>query len=259
LNSSYEKGKIAEEIAEEWLQRKFKAFFSRKKLQVGWKLDGKPAMHNFDLVSEDGQIVAEVKSHQLTKSGNAPSGKISDTYKACFMLEKVSARKKFLILTDPKFYDIFKRYSDGKVSKKIEMMLLRKEIVERKPNSAKSISLQNKSEKSKRTDFGIFWSKLTSWLSNKQYIINWTVNSGEIGENFEAVYLGGNYINVYPESAGIQKVPKDDFKIIYENWDGYVAELIPRSHFVHGPIAQSRFTKYTISIIRQYMNCQSKN
>ena len=130
----------------------------------------------------------------------------------------------------------------------------------RKPSSVKPVPFQNKPEKSKRTDFGIFWSKLTSWLSNKQYIINWTVNSEEIGENFEPVYLGGgNYISVYPESARVQKVPKNDFKITYENWDGYVAELIPRSHFVHGPIAESRSTKYTISIIHQYMKCQSKN
>jgi hypothetical protein len=112
-------------------------------------------------------------------------------------------------------------------------MFLAKENVGRKTSSLKTMSLQHKKERSEKTDFEIFWSKLTSWLSNKQYIINWTVNSGEI--------------------------PKNDFKIIYKNWDGYVAGLIPRSHFVHGPIAKSRFTKYSISIIHQYMNCRLRN
>jgi len=258
LSSSYERGRKAEEIAKEWLQKKFNVSFSRKNLQVGLRSDGKPAMHNFDFVSEDNQMVAEVKSHQLTKSGNPPSGKISDTYKACFMLEKASARKKLLILTNPKFYEIFKRYSDGKISKEIEIVPLADGSVSNESSGVRVVSLQSKSEKPKKTDFDIFWTKLISWLSHRQHIINWTVKSGEIGEDFEAVHGGGNYIIIYPKSAGVQKVPKNDFRIIYENWNGYVAEAIPRSHFVHGPISKSRFTKYVISIIHQYTNYKRK-
>jgi len=210
-------------------------------------------MHSFDLVSEDGQIVAEVKSHQLTKSGNAPSGKISDTYKTCLMLEKVSARKKFLILTDSKFYEMFERYSNGKISKEIEIVFLANRNVE-KSNSAKTMSLQNTSDKSEKTDFDTFWYELTSWLSSKQHIINWTADKGEAGEDFEALHAGGNSIIAYPKSAGVQRIPKKDFKILYENWNGYVTGVIPRSHFVHGPIAGSRFTKYVISILHQCLS-----
>lgn len=76
-----------------------------------------------------------------------------------------------------------------------------------------------------------------------------------IGEDFEAMYAGGNYVVVYPKSAlRVQRVPKNDFKIVYEKWDEYVAELIPRFYFVKGPIACSRFSKYIISIIHQYLN-----
>lgn len=257
MNSSYERGKKAEEIGKEWLQKKFGFSFSKRNLQIGWKSDGKPAMHNFDFVSGDGQIVAEVKSHQLTRSGNVPSGKISDTYKACLMLEKVSAQKKFLILTDSKFYEIFKRYSDGKISKEIEIVLLANGNI-KKPNSVKTMSFRSKSKKLEKTNFDIFWSELTSCLSNKQHIINWTVDKGEIGEDFEALYAGGNYIIAYPKSAGVQKIPKKDFKIIYENWNGYVAGIIPRSHFAHGPIARSRFTKYILSILHQYTSCERR-
>ena len=165
MSSSYERGRKAEEAAKEWLQSKFEVSFSERDLQVGDKSDGKPAMHSFDLVSEDGQTVAEVKSHQLTKSGNIPSGKISDTYKACLMLEKVDARKKFLILTDSKFYDLFKRYSNGKISKQIEITLLSNEKCERRPSSVETRPLSSRIEVSEKDDFNIFWSKVASWLS----------------------------------------------------------------------------------------------
>jgi len=147
-------------------------------------------MHNFDLVSEDNHIVAEVKSHQLTKGGNVPSGKISDTYQACFMLEKVSAKKKLLILTDSRFYEIFRRYSEGKISEEIEIVFLPNRNEAKKPSDVKTMTSQYTLENPKKTDFGIFWSRLTSWLSHRQRIINWTVKSGEIGENFEVVYAG---------------------------------------------------------------------
>jgi len=212
-------------------------------------------MHNFDLVSEDSQIVAEVKSHQLTKGGNIPSGKISDAYQACFMLEKVSAKKKLLILTDSKFYEIFRRYSEGKISKEIEIVLLPYRNEAKKPSGVKTMPSQCMLEKPKKTDFSIFWVELTSWLSHRQCIINWTLKGGEIGENFEAVYAGGDYIIVYPKSAlFVQRVPKNDFKLIYEKWDEYTSGSIPRSSFVKGPIAHSRFSKYIISIIHQCLN-----
>lgn len=174
------------------------------------------------------------------------------------MLEKVSARKKLLILTDSEFYKIFKRYSDGKISNEIEIVLLANKIVAMEPLGAKPMPSLNKAENSKKTDFDTFWSELTSLLSTKQHITNWTILKGQIGEDFYAAYLGGNYIVAYPESAGIQRIPKTDFKIIYEKWDGYTAKLIPRSHFVHGPVATSRFTKYTISIIHQYLCSKRK-
>jgi hypothetical protein len=81
LSSNYKQGKNAEMKTKEWLESKYCQNFSMKKLPVGTKLDGTTALHSFDLVSEDNQIVAEVKSHRLTKSGDNPSGKISDTYR----------------------------------------------------------------------------------------------------------------------------------------------------------------------------------
>jgi hypothetical protein len=122
--SNYQKGKEGELKAAEWLSKKFTQNFSPKSLQVGVKIDDTPALHNFDLVSEDGQIVAEVKSHRFTASGNIPSAKISDTYACCGMLEKVAAKQKLLILTDTAFYRLFKRYSDGKIAKSIKIICI---------------------------------------------------------------------------------------------------------------------------------------
>ena len=108
--------------------------------------------------------------------------------------------------------------------------------------------------------FETFWPELTMWLSkNKESIRNWTVFHEDTGKDFKAEYVGGNYVLAYPEPpAKTQRIPKIDFKLIFDNWEGYINGRIKRSEFVHGPIAQSRFTKYTISIIHQYSS-ESEN
>ena len=251
LSSSYERGRKAEDVARHWLERKFGLPFSKRSLQVGFKSDGKPALHSFDLVSEDGQIVVEVKSHQLTGSGKVPSGKISDAYSACLMLEKVAARQKLLLLTDYEFYALFRRYSDGKIHKGIEMICLAHKC--QPPQSETMLANSVNKKKEGREDFNMFWSRMTAQLSCKQHIVNWTADKGETGEDFQAECVSGNYVIVYLDSRRVLKVPMKDFKIVYGNWDDYSSGIVPRSHFVHGPIAESRFTKYTISIIHRYL------
>lgn len=109
-----------------------------------------------------------------------------------------------------------------------------------------------------KTDFETFWREIVVWLSSRQRIItNWTKfhEHEQIGEKFEAEYKNGDYILAYPEPpAKVQRIPKEDFKIIYDKWEEYTKGILPRSYFVHGPIAKSRFTKYTISIIHEYIN-----
>jgi hypothetical protein len=224
-------------------------------LPVGTKSDETAAQHSFDLVSDDNQIVAEVKSHRLTKSGKNPSGKISDTYHACAMLEKVNARKKLLILTDSDFFQLFKRYSDGKISSQIEIFLL-DDANKRNPSETSLKVLDRpKVEGSENRDFSLLWSGLESWLKEKQTIENWTANKGVIGEDFEAGPVSGNYVLVYPHSAlSVQRVPKRDFKFICEKWARYLNGDIKRSELAK----KSRFTKYTVSIIHQYLNTKQE-
>ncbi len=109
-------------------------------------------------------------------------------------------------------------------------------------------------------DFETFWRELITWLSDRQDIRNWTVLHKETGEDFEAEYGGKNYVLAYPEApAKTQRIPREDFKVIFENWEGYLNQKIGRSEFVHGPIAFSRFTKYAISIIHEFKSQKEKD
>jgi hypothetical protein len=240
--SNYQKGKEGELKAAEWLSKKFTQNFSPKSLQVGVKIDDTPALHNFDLVSEDGQIVAEVKSHRFTASGNIPSAKISDTYACCGMLEKVAAKQKLLILTDTAFYRLFKRYSDGKIAKSIKIIC----IDENEQSAEPELKILPP-----KSGFEVFWAKLAGSTSSRQTIKNWTVNKGFTGEDFEAGHGGVDCLIVYPPSAQNKlRVPKSDFHIMFDNWQSYRKRKISR-----GELAKlSRFTKYTISILHQYQD-----
>jgi hypothetical protein len=105
-----------------WLRAKYGVGFAPKALPLRTKIDGITAAHMFDLVSVDNQIVAEVKNRMITTSGTVSSAKILDTYAACAMLEKVSAKSKLLVLTDFNFYKAFKRNSAGRISKQIRII-----------------------------------------------------------------------------------------------------------------------------------------
>lgn len=119
-----EKRRVVEEKVAECLKAKYQIDFNPKTLPLEKKIDGVIVFHKFNLVSADNQIVAEVKDHVITLSGNISSAKILDTYCACEMLEKVSANKRLLVLTDFGFYQSFRKNSDDRISRKIEIVWL---------------------------------------------------------------------------------------------------------------------------------------
>jgi hypothetical protein len=99
------------------------------------------------------------------------------------------------------------------------------------------------------SNFEDFWVKLQTTLSSKSTITNWTVDKGETGENFTAGPVCVGYVIISaPSALNEQKVPKADFKLIYDNWRPYLKRAVRRGELMN----QSRFTKYTISIIHQY-------
>ena len=75
---------------------------------------GSSKYKTFDGVSADEYIVAKVINHSgLTSGNNKPNAKIRSTFAECYFLSLTGARDKYLIMTDPEFYQIFKDESIG--------------------------------------------------------------------------------------------------------------------------------------------------
>ena len=116
---------------EPFVQKKLGKWFSghvfeEKALQVGKRKDGTNAYHKFDAVSEDGTIIASIKSHSWKTSGDKrPAGKIGAIYQSLYFLSLVKADTKLLILTDEETYKGFLKDSDGKVTKDIRIKFCR--------------------------------------------------------------------------------------------------------------------------------------
>jgi hypothetical protein len=96
--------------------------------------------------------------------------------------------------------------------------------------------------------FETFWNDLSIQLKTNKKIKNWTIKKGNFGEDFTAQIKNNNSIMITTLKGSEQSVSRKDFQLIYDDWDGYVNERIKRIEF-----SQSRFTKYTISIIHQFL------
>ena len=95
--------------------------------------------------------------------------------------------------------------------------------------------------------FDTFWNDLIIKLRRSQKIKNWTVKKGFFGEDFTA-QTNRNSIVCITQKGSEQCVSRKDFELVYENWEGYISGRISRSD-----LCESRFTKYTISIIHQFL------
>lgn len=114
-----------EEYVRQELERQFGQPFGKLHMPIDQRSDGLPATHEFDAVSADGQIVADIKSSTgKTSSGKYPSGKVAVAYKDLYFLSLVKAKRRILVLTDPDFYEIFESNSDGKLMPGLELMLV---------------------------------------------------------------------------------------------------------------------------------------
>jgi hypothetical protein len=115
-------------IAEEWvrttgLPNSTGRRFQKQRLRVGTKQDGSIAEHEFDAVSADGTIIAAIKaSSGRTARNRNPSGKIKDAYAELLFLSLVQAPRKYLVLTDREFFEIFSKESDGKRPPGVELL-----------------------------------------------------------------------------------------------------------------------------------------
>lgn len=118
-----------------------------------------------------------------------------------------------------------------------------------------------------KRDFDEYWKDLTSVLSTKQTIRNWTVKNGYIGEDFTVMYVSAphtkelGYIEVtIPASDKKQRVRRHSFLKVHPYWEGYKSGKVLRSFLSHkkkNPNA-TRHSKYIISMLHQFENLMYK-
>ena len=81
--------------------------------------------HEFDAVSEDGQIVAAIKSASgKTARGKNPSGKIKDSLAELYFLSLVQAGSRLLVLTNSEFHSILSRQLQARLAPGISLKLV---------------------------------------------------------------------------------------------------------------------------------------
>ena len=111
-----------ESLVREILERIFGMLLPERTLIVGYDSKGFPKTHKFDLVSDDGKVVGEIKSSKSISEASYKAALVD-----CLYLTKVQANKKIFALTNEKFYKYFKRRASGLISPEIDVMLIRTE------------------------------------------------------------------------------------------------------------------------------------
>lgn len=97
------RGQVAEEIVLCYLQDRFGQMFSKEKLPI--EVQGKTEQFEFDAVSEDKKIVAQVKAYRCPYYPAEMDGALADVAK----LALCDSELKLLFLTDSVFYMAFCR------------------------------------------------------------------------------------------------------------------------------------------------------
>lgn len=100
--------------------------FGKREIQVGLKKDGRPALHEFDAVAEDGTVVVSIKcGGGRTAGGRAPTGQTRDAYKEVYFLSRTRAERRILVFGDEELYRVFEKESDGKRPDGVELLHVR--------------------------------------------------------------------------------------------------------------------------------------
>ncbi len=105
-----------EDYVRDWLQQKFGRQFRSDRVPLTG-VQGEPKAHEFDAVSEDNAIICGVKtSSWKTSGGKRGAGKIAEAYTEIYFLSHVAGQEKYLVLTDPEFYERMKSEVEGKLA-----------------------------------------------------------------------------------------------------------------------------------------------
>lgn len=124
-NTNYYKTHVEPHVREA-LEVKYRVPFHSRKLRLttgGW--------HEFDAVSEDGSIVASIKSLSgKTAGGKRPAAKYSTCLAEMYYLSLVKADQRILVLTTPAWHEMFLTFIEGRrhPDVRIELVPLSAEI-----------------------------------------------------------------------------------------------------------------------------------
>ncbi len=88
------KGKAFEENVKQALEKKYHTSFRTQSIKIGLP----PKSHNFDLVSENGDIIVECKNYAWTETGNIPSAKTAFLNETILYLSHVPSQSKKIIV-----------------------------------------------------------------------------------------------------------------------------------------------------------------
>lgn len=90
------------------------------------------------------------------------------------------------------------------------------------------------------------WNALHASLASGVLIKNWTCDSGFLGDDFTVTAVASGFIEVNsPNAANIQRVPREDFELVYTEWANYIAGQTGRAEIRD----KTRFSKYIISVL----------
>jgi hypothetical protein len=116
-NTGYMKREV-EDYVRTQLARQFNEPFSSQVLQLS--TGGK---REFDAVSASGDVVVSIKAHSgLTSGGNLPTGKIAVALNEVYYLTLVEAPVRILLLTNPQFYNLFIKDTEGRIARGVYVM-----------------------------------------------------------------------------------------------------------------------------------------
>ena len=108
-----------EDYVRKVLEKEFRTPLPKNRLVIGYLPDRSPNVHNFDLVSEDGSIVGEVKSGR-----DMSDYRFAECCLDCLYLMSVEAERRIFVLTDRLMYDWFKRKICGLAIKNVDVRLI---------------------------------------------------------------------------------------------------------------------------------------
>lgn len=94
----------------------------RGKLIVGGDSGRIPQIHEFDLVSENTDVVGEIKSGRCSRTN------YNLALVDCVYLSKLKARRKLMVFTDKRLYEYFKQNSVGVVNKDIQILFVAADV-----------------------------------------------------------------------------------------------------------------------------------